>query len=74
MKIEITLTDNEQELLDFMSNYDGPTGDELEPMLDAFKAEWFVIQHSVDCMLYFLSRIGLISVDLNASRSRFFVV
>ena len=70
----ITLTDDEQYLLNFMSNYEGPTGDELDPMLGSFCDKAGVGEESARQWLYFLARLGLVSLDVNASRSRFFVI
>ena len=72
--LTITLTNEEQELLDFMSNYKGQTGDELDPMLNSFCDKAGVGEVSARQRLYFLARLGLASLDINASRSRFFVI
>lgn len=71
--LTITLTNDEQELLGFMSNYDGPTGYDLGPMLDAYCDKTGVAEESARQQLYFLARLGLVSLDINASGSRFAV-
>ena len=72
--IQIPKIFNGKNRLFFMSNYEGPTGDELDPMLGSFCDKAGVGEESARQWLYFLARLGLVSLDVNASRSRFFVI
>jgi hypothetical protein len=71
----IKLNEREFSLLKFLDEYDGPTDNELGPALEAYEEVAFLeSETTIYDALYLLARAGFVSLDINASRSRYWVV
>lgn len=71
----IKLNERESSLLKFLDEYVGSTGNELGPALEAYREVAFLESGAtIDNALYLLARAGFVNLDINASRSRYWVV